>query len=128
MLNPPRQLTSTISFTGYPRKKDSMWEEMIQEEDPTTLTKAIENQMMDLMSVDDPIRSKGSTNPKCLGSHQSCKSGNQTETLVVTKPVGSSTGNPGVFRGYPYPNPSLPVPAVWGTGLSVMGSRVMQYI
>ena len=25
--------------------------------------------------------------------------------------VGNGTGNPGVFQGYPYPNPSLPAPA-----------------
>ena len=24
--------------------------------------------------------------------------------------LGIGTGNPGVFQGYPYPNPSLPVP------------------
>ena len=43
--------------------------------------------------------------------------------------LGFCTGNPGVFRRNPYPNPSLPVPWLWGTGLSVMGLRVsMKYI
>jgi hypothetical protein len=30
--------------------------------------------------------------------------------------IGIVTGNPGVFQGYPYPNPSKPVPLGWGTG------------
>ena len=38
--------------------------------------------------------------------------------------VGFRTGNPGVFRSNPYPNPSLPVPGLWGMGLSVNGLRV----
>jgi hypothetical protein len=39
--------------------------------------------------------------------------------------LGIITGNPGVFQGYPYPNPSKPVPLGWGTGLSVHGLRVL---
>ena len=38
--------------------------------------------------------------------------------------IGSGTGNPGVFQGYPYPNPSLPVPSLWGTGFGGYGLRV----
>ena len=30
--------------------------------------------------------------------------------------LGIGTSNPGVFPGYPYPYPSLPVPTVRGTG------------
>ena len=33
--------------------------------------------------------------------------------------LGFHMGNPGVFRSNPYPNPSLPVPRLWGTGLSI---------
>jgi hypothetical protein len=39
--------------------------------------------------------------------------------------LGIGTGNPGVFPGYPYPYPSLPVPAHWGTGFCGYGSRVL---
>ena len=35
--------------------------------------------------------------------------------------VGIGTGNPGVFQGYPYPDPSLPVPTARGTGLTGTG-------
>jgi len=35
--------------------------------------------------------------------------------------LGIATGNPGVFPGYPYPNPSLPVPAARGTGFDGWG-------
>ena len=41
--------------------------------------------------------------------------------LIARLQIGIITGNPGVFRGYPYPYPSLPVPGSWGSGLSVMG-------
>jgi hypothetical protein len=40
-------------------------------------------------------------------------------------PIGIGTGNPGVFPGYPYPYPSLPVPAHWGTGFCGYVSRVL---
>jgi hypothetical protein len=30
--------------------------------------------------------------------------------------TGIATGNPGVFSGYPYPNPGLSVPGTTGTG------------
>ena len=35
--------------------------------------------------------------------------------------LGIGTGNPGVFQGYPYPNPSLPVPVAGGTGFDGWG-------
>jgi hypothetical protein len=48
--------------------------------------------------------------------------------VVVELCVGIITGNPGVFQGYPYPNPSIPVPVSRGTGLSVHGLRVFAYM
>ena len=38
--------------------------------------------------------------------------------------LGIGTGNPGVFQGYPYPYPSLPVPSHWGTVFDGYGCRV----
>src|SRR6266498_4116701 len=46
--------------------------------------------------------------------------------------IGISTGNPGVFKGYPHPYPSKPVPAprvrvirMWGYGLSGVATRAL---
>jgi hypothetical protein len=39
-------------------------------------------------------------------------------------PIGIGTGNPGVEKGYPYPNPEIPVPSIPGTGISGLGWRV----
>jgi hypothetical protein len=40
--------------------------------------------------------------------------------------VGIVTGNPGVFQGYPYPYPSIPLPFVVGPGFNGLGSGVMR--
>ena len=40
--------------------------------------------------------------------------------------IGNGTGNPGVFQGYPYPNPSLPTPTEWGMGFDGYGLRVIR--
>ena len=40
--------------------------------------------------------------------------------------LGNGMGNPGVFQGYPYPNPSLPAPAQWGTGFDGYGLQVIR--
>ena len=53
--------------------------------------------------------------------------GDELPHVLHTYTVGFSTGNPGVFPGYPYPNPSLPVPAARGTGFDGCGMRVTGY-
>jgi Pol polyprotein/gag-pre-integrase-like protein len=72
----------------------------------TGLQKLLDHKMVNGLTVDT-----NSTKPDC-------------ETCIQAK-LGFRTGNPGVFRRYPYPNPSLPIPMGWGTGLSVNGSRVL---
>ena len=47
-----------------------------------------------------------------------------TRKLKHQSHLGIGTGNPWVFQGYPYPYPSLSVPAHWGTGLTRYGYRV----
>ena len=43
-------------------------------------------------------------------------------SVIYAEAVGIGTGNPGVFQGYLYPNPSLPVPAAMGTGFDGWGT------
>jgi hypothetical protein len=38
--------------------------------------------------------------------------------------VGIGTGNPGVEKGYPYPNPEIPIPRMPGMGISGLGWQV----
>jgi len=38
--------------------------------------------------------------------------------------IGIGTGNPGVEKGYPYPNPEIPLPGIPGRGISGSGWRV----
>jgi hypothetical protein len=38
--------------------------------------------------------------------------------------VGIGAGNPGVEKGYPYPNPEIPLPGIPGRGVSGLGWRV----
>ncbi len=35
--------------------------------------------------------------------------------------LGIGMGNPGVEKGYPYPNPEIPVPGMLGRGISGLG-------
>ena len=41
--------------------------------------------------------------------------------LVV---LGIGMGNSGVEKGYPYPNPEIPLPGMPGRGISGLGSQV----
>src|SRR5277367_4938447 len=48
--------------------------------------------------------------------------GMKTVKAILYVEIG--TGNPGVFRGYPYPYPRKPIPQHWGTGFTGLGSGV----
>ena len=38
--------------------------------------------------------------------------------------LGIGRGNPGVEKGYPYPNPKIPIPGMPGRRISGLGSQV----
>jgi hypothetical protein len=38
--------------------------------------------------------------------------------------IGIGMGNPGVEKGYPYPNPEIPLPSMPGRGILGLGSQV----